>query len=118
MLMTINTSQHLQRPPSVAPIKLNAINDWSILWRCFRYLRPYWLTTAGTYGAMLLLTLVALVTPQFIRWIVDHGIRCKKAKFVPAHLVNAWLIGLDAGQRGADLSRRALVGDCVAECGL
>ena len=73
--MTINSSQPLQRSPSVAPLKLNAISDWSILWRCFRYLRPYWGTTAGTYGAMLMLTAISLVTPQFMRWIVDHGIR-------------------------------------------
>jgi len=73
--MTLNTSQQVQRSPTVAPIKLSAVNDWSILWRCFGYLRPYWRTTAGTYGAMLLITAVSLVTPQFIRWIVDHGIR-------------------------------------------
>jgi ATP-binding cassette subfamily B multidrug efflux pump len=70
-----HTSQPMPRTPTVAPIKISAINDWSILWRCFRYLRPYWVTTAGTYGAMLLLTTLALVTPQLIRWIVDHGIR-------------------------------------------
>lgn len=73
--MTLHTSQQVQRSPAVAPIKLSAVNDWRILGRCFAYLRPYWRTTVGTYGAMLLLTAIALVTPQFIRWIVDHGIR-------------------------------------------
>ncbi len=73
--MTLHTSPQLQRSPRVAPIKLGAVSDWSILWRCFSYLRPYWHTTVGTYVAMLLLTVTALMTPQFIRWIVDHGIR-------------------------------------------
>ena len=73
--MTLNTSQQLQRSPVIAPTKLNTVSDWSILSRCFAYLRPYWRTTAGTYAMMLLLTAVALVTPQFIRWIVDQGIR-------------------------------------------
>ena len=73
--MTIQSSPHIQRSPRVTPIKLAPVSDWSILWRCFSYLRPYWRITAGTYTVMLLLTVVTLITPQFIRWIVDQGIR-------------------------------------------
>jgi ATP-binding cassette, subfamily B, multidrug efflux pump len=50
-------------------------SDTAILWRCFTFLRPYWRTTAGTYGAMVVITAIALLTPQFIRWIIDRGIR-------------------------------------------
>jgi ATP-binding cassette subfamily B protein len=64
-----------QTPSAVQPIKLRPANDWHILRRCFGYLRPYWWTTAGTYVAMIGITAAALITPQFIRWIVDHGIR-------------------------------------------
>jgi ATP-binding cassette subfamily B protein len=49
-------------------------DDARILWRCFTYLRPYWRTTAGTYVTMLLITASALTIPQFVRWIVDHGV--------------------------------------------
>jgi ATP-binding cassette, subfamily B, multidrug efflux pump len=58
----------------IQPTTLRA-SDTAILWRCFTYLRPYWRTTAGTYVAMVIITAAALITPQFIRWIVDHGIR-------------------------------------------
>lgn len=63
------------RAPTVQPVKLASGNDWNIIVRCFRYLRPYWRITAGTYLTTLGITAVALIVPQFIRWIVDHGIR-------------------------------------------
>lgn len=63
------------RTPVVQPLTLASSSDWQIIVRCFRYLRPYWWTTAGTYLTTLGITAVALVIPQFIRWIVDHGIR-------------------------------------------
>jgi len=44
------------------------------LWRVYGYLRPYWVTTAGAYIALLLINALALTIPQFIRWIVDQGI--------------------------------------------
>jgi len=48
---------------------------WRILWRSFGFLRPYWKYTAGAYVALLCITVFAVLIPQFIRWIVDHGIR-------------------------------------------
>ena len=44
------------------------------LWRAYRYLRPYWRLAAGAYLILLLVNLFNMVIPQFIRWIVDHGI--------------------------------------------
>ncbi|MCI0397059.1 MAG: ABC transporter ATP-binding protein/permease [Chloroflexi bacterium] len=49
-------------------------SDWHILWRCFRYLRPYWRMTGGIYLAMLLINLANILTPQLIRWSIDRGI--------------------------------------------
>ena len=46
-----------------------------VLWRCFAFLRPYWRLTAGGYLALISATALSLATPQFIRWIIDHGIR-------------------------------------------
>src|SRR5829696_1400974 len=48
--------------------------DWQILWRSFRYLRPYTGMTAGIYLAMLLMNGVSILTPQLIRWSIDQGI--------------------------------------------
>lgn len=45
-----------------------------ILWRCYSYLRPYWKMTLGIYIAMLVINFFTILTPQFIRWIIDKGI--------------------------------------------
>jgi ABC-type multidrug transport system fused ATPase/permease subunit len=45
-----------------------------ILLRCLGYLRPYRRLTAAAYLALLAITATALMTPQFVRWIVDQGI--------------------------------------------
>jgi ABC-type multidrug transport system fused ATPase/permease subunit len=50
-------------------------NSFAILARAFGYLKPYWPRTAGAYFLLLVLTGFSLVIPQFIRWIVDQGIR-------------------------------------------
>ncbi|HEX6384599.1 MAG TPA: ABC transporter ATP-binding protein [Anaerolineae bacterium] len=49
-------------------------NDRQILWRAFRYLRPYWPMTAGIYVAMLLINGITVVVPQLIRRGIDQGI--------------------------------------------
>lgn len=46
-----------------------------ILARSLRYLRPYRHIAAGAYLVMIGTTSLALLVPQFIRWIVDRGIR-------------------------------------------
>ena len=78
--------------PTVQPVKLATASDWQIILRCFRYLRPYWRITAGTYLTTLAITAVALITPQFIRWIVDHGIRSQNRTLLAASV--AGLLGL------------------------
>ena len=49
-------------------------NDTHILLRCFGYLRPYWPQAGGAYVSLLITIGIALITPQFIRWIIDKGI--------------------------------------------
>ena len=95
--MTTHPSPHIQRSPRVTPIKLAPVSDWSILWRCFSYLRPYWRITAGTYTVMLLLTVVTLITPQFIRWIVDQGIREQNLSLLTWATVGLLLLTLVKG---------------------
>jgi ABC-type multidrug transport system fused ATPase/permease subunit len=45
-----------------------------ILLRCLGYLRSYRRIVTGTYTVMVGITALALLIPQFIRWIVDRGI--------------------------------------------
>ncbi|MCA9973570.1 MAG: ABC transporter ATP-binding protein [Anaerolineales bacterium] len=57
------------------PISFNQPGAGRLLWRAYRYLRPYRRHVTIAYAIMLLTNLLALVIPQFIRWIVDEGIR-------------------------------------------
>lgn len=45
-----------------------------LLRRSLGYLRPYWKPTLGAYLALIGINALALIIPQFIRWIVDYGI--------------------------------------------
>jgi len=59
-------------PPKLA--SLIPPDSAKILWRCLSYLRHYWKLTIGAYLALLVIDVLALAIPQFIRWIVDSGI--------------------------------------------
>jgi ATP-binding cassette subfamily B protein len=48
--------------------------DWQILLRCYRYLRPYWRLAVGGYIFLLINSLLLMLNPQLIRWIIDRGI--------------------------------------------
>lgn len=56
------------------PTPLPTTDSLWVLWRCAGYLRPYWKMTLGAYLALVGINILALTIPQFIRWIVDHGI--------------------------------------------
>ncbi len=45
-----------------------------VLLRCYSYLRPYWRLSLGAYLCMLAITVMTIITPQLIRWIIDRGI--------------------------------------------
>ncbi len=69
-------------------------NAGRILWRCFSYLRPYWQLTVGAYLALMGINALALATPQFIRWIIDRGIRSQDARLLTWSVLA--LLGLTA----------------------
>ena len=48
--------------------------DLKILWRAFAYLRPFRGYVIAIYLLMLLINLVNVAVPQFIRWMIDQGI--------------------------------------------
>lgn len=64
--------------PSPAPRS----SDARILRRCFGYLRPYWPRVVGAYIVLLTTTGVSLLIPQFIRWIIDRGIKSGDVRFL------------------------------------
>lgn len=45
-----------------------------LLWRCYKFLKPYWRYVLGAYVTMLMITGFNLAIPQFIRWIIDNAI--------------------------------------------
>lgn len=65
-----------------APVSLSQPGGSRTLWRCYRYLRPYWQPTAAAYLAVLAITGLSLSIPQFIRWIVDEGIRAQRTELL------------------------------------
>lgn len=56
------------------PIPIAQPNSAKILWRAVGYLRPYWKLMGSAYLALAGITVITLMIPQFIRWIVDRGI--------------------------------------------
>jgi ABC-type multidrug transport system fused ATPase/permease subunit len=80
--------------PSTAdePLAVHKSGTGRILLRCLKYLRSYWPLVAGGYLCLLVINGLALVMPQFIRWIVDRGIRDQDAHLL-THSVLA-LLGL------------------------
>ena len=85
--MTTFASSTHRTPLAPKPLTTVKSDDWQILRRCFTYLRPYSSTVVATYGVMLAITALSLVTPQLIRWIVDQGIRGQNLPFL------TWAIG-------------------------
>jgi ATP-binding cassette subfamily B protein len=72
-------------------------NTGRLLLRCFSYLRPYWRLTAGVYLTLLAITGLTLTIPQFIRWIVDHGIRSNDTRLLGLALLTLLALTLFKG---------------------
>ncbi len=62
-------------------------NSARVLWRGLGYLRPYWRITLGAYATLVFINALALLIPQFIRWIVDQGIGGHDATLVGASVL-------------------------------
>ncbi|MCX6047330.1 MAG: ABC transporter ATP-binding protein [Chloroflexi bacterium] len=71
--------------------------DQRILWRCFGYLRPYWRLAATTYTATLCITALSLITPQLMRWVVDHGIREQNVRLLAWSVAGLLVVTLIKG---------------------
>ena len=84
--------------PAELPNLLKSNQNRSYLWRALRRLRPYFRLTIFAYAALLATTAIVLVTPQFIRWIVDQGIRQNDMRLLTWSVLG--LLGLSA-VRGA-----------------
>jgi ATP-binding cassette subfamily B protein len=83
--------------PRIAPVTLlRNRSDLAIIWRCFGYLRPYWRLTVGAYATLIGINILLLTIPQFIRWIVDHGISAGNTTLLGWSVVG--LLALTAGK--------------------
>ena len=71
-------------PNAYKPVSLRGSGDWRILVRCFRFLRPYWRMVLGSYLGLLLMAGMTVLIPQFIRWIIDTGIRAGNVRLLTA----------------------------------
>jgi len=69
-------------PNAYKPVSLRGSGDWRILVRCFRFLRPYWRMVLGSYLGLLLMAGMTVLIPQFIRWIIDTGIRAGNVRLL------------------------------------
>lgn len=78
-MTSINTTLE---PPEVPVVARGNRDTWRILWRAFGYLRPYRKLVIGTYFTMLVIDALSLVIPQFIRFIIDRGIRQQEIGFL------------------------------------
>ncbi len=78
-MTSINTTLE---PPEVPVVERGNRDTWRILWRAFGYLRPYRKLVIGTYFTMLVIDALSLVIPQFIRFIIDRGIRQQEIGFL------------------------------------
>jgi ATP-binding cassette, subfamily B, multidrug efflux pump len=81
-----------------SPNPINTKTSGSALWRCFGCLRPYWRLTLGAFLSLLGSNAAALMTPQFIRWIVDRGIAKGDLRFLSLSI--AGLLGLSLAKGG------------------
>ncbi|MCA9946012.1 MAG: hypothetical protein KC449_21160, partial [Anaerolineales bacterium] len=69
-MTSINTSL---QTPEVPIVERGNRDTWRILWRAFGYLRPYRNLVIGTYATMIIIGVLSLIIPQFIRLIIDRG---------------------------------------------
>ena len=77
---------------SPAPLSPPEPGAGRIILRCLGYLRPYWQWTLGAYLALLGINALAVTIPQFVRWIVDWGIRGQDLRLLGGSVLG--LLGL------------------------
>lgn len=65
-----------------------------LLWRVYGYLRPYWKHILKSYLSLLGILAISAFTPQFIGWIIDHGIVANQTRILSWSVLG--LLGLIA----------------------
>jgi len=80
--MSVTGASTSQPDRGDGPLQLRKSGTGRVLVRCLGYLRPYWRLTAGGYLSLLAINALALIIPQFIRWIVDRGIQGQDARLL------------------------------------
>jgi ATP-binding cassette, subfamily B, multidrug efflux pump len=75
-------------PPLIPPDSIKT----NILWRCYRYLRPYRQTAAGAYLTLVGALGINILIPQLIRAIIDQGIAGGDRRLLAAAVTS--LLGL------------------------
>ncbi len=70
------TATHIPIRP--LPIPRPGSPIFQVLRRAYGYLLPYWKQTGGAYLSLLGILALSMLTPQFIRWIIDTGIDGKQ----------------------------------------
>lgn len=56
--------------------------SFQIYARCFTFLRPYWRLVVLSYTFFFIISGLTLLIPQFIRWVVDHGIETSNMSLI------------------------------------
>lgn len=69
----------------------------SFLWRCYRFLLPYWRYVMGAYLGLLLITGFNLAIPQIIRWIIDNGITSNNSSLLAWSILGLILLTIFKG---------------------
>ena len=87
----VQTSTIVVTPQQVKP------GDLRILWRCYGFLRPYWIYAASALMAMFGATAISLLVPQFIRIAIDQGISAKNTTVLVMAVAGLLLITLVKG---------------------
>lgn len=75
---------------------LRSAESLRMLWRCYGYLKPYFPVVGGAYLAMFLIMGLNVAIPQFIRSIVDDGLRPGDLDYVGYMVLG--LLGLGAAR--------------------
>jgi ABC-type multidrug transport system fused ATPase/permease subunit len=83
------TTKSEHHPPKIS---LPASGAGHILWRCYRYLRPYRRGVTVAYAVLLCINLLTVAIPQLIRHIVDRGIRDRDTRLLGWSVLS--LVGL------------------------
>ncbi len=77
----------------------------NVLWRCFKFLRPYWGITLGAYVAALGINALAVIVPQVIRWIIDVGIERQQTQLLGWAVLGLLALTLVKGVMGFIVGR-------------